>query len=345
MNFSDSKRNVSIDLIKVFAIIGVVIIHTCTFDTPIASADWNFALFWRSISGASVPLFLMSSGAIMLEQSKDISFKKLYKKNILRIILSMFVWAAIYKIYHLNDAENLSFHTALDSFYEIIFFNHEFHFYYMHMIIIVYMFLPVTRTLVKHSGQKQLLYILFLWFAFAIIYPTIKRFYPFSFFEGMTTMWGINLTYASIGFGILGYYLKKYPLTKLYSLILAFSGFGLVFGLTFFKSFTSGILYEHFLAGNGLPVCIMAAGIFSFLVSVNLESTGICFVLTSLSKSSFCIYLVHMLVMYILKSNGINTSFAPKIISIPSVAVLNIAISYAVYFVLSKIPIVKNWLI
>jgi surface polysaccharide O-acyltransferase-like enzyme len=297
------------------------------------------------ISGSAVPLFLMASGAVMLDPERNLGYKKLYLKNILRIIISMFFWGFAYKLYHLYDGGMVNAENILKALEELLFFNHEFHFYYMHMILIVYIFLPVTRTIAAASSKNSLLYFLILWFAFAIVYPTVWRYYPFNNFSGMTTMYGINLTYASIGYGALGYYLKKYPLKRIYSAALFAAGFALSFGLTYCKSARADVLYEHFLAGNGVPVCLMAAGLFSLIASVEFKKTPASKAISYISKSSFCIYLVHMLVMYVLKNNAVDTSFAPKIVSIPMYAFVILIISIAIYFVLSKIPFIKKWLI
>ncbi|MBQ6894485.1 MAG: acyltransferase family protein [Clostridia bacterium] len=340
-----TKRDISIDLIKSIAIVFVVIIHSCTFSSPVLSLGWMSSLLWRLVSGSAVPLFLMASGAVMLSHERNLSYKKLYFKNILRIIIAMLFWGFAYKLYHLYDAGMVNGENILKALKELVFFNHEFHFYYMHMILIVYIFLPVTRTIAAASSKNGLLYFLILWFAFAIVYPTVWRYYPFNNFGGMTTMYGINLTYASIGYGVLGYYLRKYPVKRMYSAVLFASGFVLSFGLTCFKSAEADVLYEHFLAGNGVPVCLMAAGLFSFIASVEFKETPASKAISYISKSSFCIYLVHMLVMYVLKNNAVDTSFAPKIVSIPVYAFVILMISIAIYFVLSKIPLIKKWLI
>ncbi len=345
MNTKLTERNISIDFIKLIAIIGVVIIHHCSFVMPVGDKGWTEALILRSLAGASVPLFLMASGAVMLDSNKPLSLKKLYLKNILRIIIAMLFWGMLYKLYHLNEADNLSFGTAVSAFKEVIFFNQEFHFYYMHMIILVYVFLPITRTLASMLDKKQLQYAVLLWFTLAIAYPTLKRFYPFSEIQGMTTMYGINLTYASIGYGLAGYYLKKYNISNTLALILLISGFAMTFGLTFYKSTDSGVLYEHFLAGNGIPVCFMAIGIFSLCLKFSCLSNKMNSSVVYISKSSFLIYLVHMIVKYSLEKYGLIVNGISAFISILLNSFINIIICIGIYFVLSKIPLVKKWLI
>ena len=345
MKSNSLNRNISIDLIKAVAIIFVLFIHSCTFSFPVSSKEWLISLFYRSVSGCAVPLFLMASGAVLLNPQKELSLKKLWFKNIIRIVLAMLFWGFIYNLWHLYDSSMLSFENVILSLKELFFFNQEFHFYYMHIILIVYVFLPVTRIIAGNSSKKQLEYLIAVWFALAIIYPTVWRYYPFILFGGMTTMYGINLTYASIGYGVLGYYLLKHPFPKWISSIIFISGFFMTFGLTYFKSNECDVLYEHFLAGNGVPVCFMAIGLFSFVQGINIKKASLAKSISYISKASFCVYLIHILVMYVLKKNDINTSLAPIFVSIPLYAFTIFSISVFIYFVLSKIPLVKKWLI
>lgn len=345
MQTNSLKRNISIDLVKAVAIFFVVAIHSCNFSFPVASKNWMISLFYRSLTGGAVPLFLMASGAVMLNPEKEISLKKLYFKNILRIVLAMLFWGFAYKLWHLYEASAINPENILISIKELLYFNQEFHFYYMHIILVVYAFLPITKIIVKNSDKNKLEYLILLWTSFAIVYPTVWRYYPFNNFAGMTTMYGINLTYSAIGYGILGYYLLKYPLSKMLSLALFVSGFALTFGLTYYKSAGSDVLYEHFLAGNGVPVCFMACGLFSLFQRVNIKNKNCVKFVSYISKASFCVYLVHMLVMYILKLNGINTALFSLVFSIPAYAFVILIISIIIYFILSKIPFVKKWLI
>lgn len=345
MGTSTDKRDISIDIVKFFAMIGVLIIHSCSFDVPIASKDWCFSLFYRSAAAGSVPLFLMSSGALMLDSEREVPLKKLYFKNMLRLFVAMMVWGVAYKVYHLYDENLMSQANLLKSVKEVFFFNQEFHFYYIHMMFIVYMFLPVTRTFVKSASRKTLIYFLILWFGFGIMYPSVTGTPLLNMYSGMVTQYGINMTYASIGYGVLGYYLKKYPLKKISALTLVAAGFGTVFATTYIKSVQYGILYERSFEGTCIYVCILAIGVFSLFYGSALKFRWAKAVVVWGSKASFGIYLVHMLVMHLSKDAGLSVNMSSYIISIPVFAFIILAISAALYFILSLIPVVKKWLV
>ena len=174
-----NNRDLAVDLIKTFAIVGVLLIHTAAsaYSTnALGSPSWYFALFWGSVSRASVPLFLMCSGVLFLSPQRELPGKKLWGRYILRILAALFFWAALYKLYHLILGRNLSFGTLLSSCKELLAFQHESHLYYLHIVLFVYAFLPLLRLPTRYGSKRLVEYFLGLWFVLGILYPTVKGF-------------------------------------------------------------------------------------------------------------------------------------------------------------------------
>ena len=103
-------RNKGIDLTKSIAILCVLFIHAGSgfYAYPVASTDWNTLLVYGSLVRAGVPLFLMCSGALLLDPNKPFSLKKLYCHNLPRIAVAMVFWAILYKLWHLYEQNSLS---------------------------------------------------------------------------------------------------------------------------------------------------------------------------------------------------------------------------------------------
>ncbi len=342
-----TKRNTMLDIIKTFAILGVISIHLVSrvlTGESIGTAQWNTALFWATLFRASVPLFLMCSGALMLDREKPLSIKKLYLHNMLRIVIAMLVWGFLYKIYHLKMNGGLNFEQVIFSLKRLFLFDHEFHFYYIHIILIVYAFLPIIRILTDKADKKLLEYMLILWFGLGIIFPTVQSFYPFNLLSGLTNQWAINLVYSSIGYGILGYYLKTYPLDFKKSLTLFITGFLIIYFFTYFLSLRNEMLNETYLGGNTVGVCIMASGLFSLAKYIKVkEKVSKAFIFVS--KASFCVYLCHMFVLYVLENHGVTAFIMPCIISVPLLALSVLIICLLVYKLISHIPFLKKWIV
>ncbi len=341
------SRNTAIDLVKAFAILGVIAIHlgsrTIT-ENVVGSFGWISGLFWGTFFRASVPLFLMASGAIMLEPAKSFSLKKLYLHNIARIVAAMLVWGFAYKIYHLADESQLSLPNIWYSLKRLLLFDQEFHFYYLHMILIVYVLLPVTRLFAEKADKKLIQYALAVWAVFAIVFPTVQGFKPFNLLVGVTERWSINMTYASVGYGLLGYYLKKYPISFKRALLCIVSGFLIVFSATFYMSFKNSVLHELFLKGNSIGVCVYAVGIFSLFSCASVKDS-LKRVVVYISKASFCIYLSHMFILYTAERFSITAMIGPAILTIPLCSVAALLVCILVYAVISKIPVLNKWIV
>lgn len=342
------ERKIDIDLIKALAIFGVITIHTCSggFTYPIASFNWVSALFWNALFRPCVPLFLMCSGALFLPAVRQLSIKDIYRKYILRIVVAMLAWSMLYKVYHLLVAGSFSFELLLGAVKQVLLLKQEFHFYYLHMVILFYAFLPLVRILVQHATKKELHYVLLLWFLVGILYPTVKTWPPFNALSGIPAQWLLNMAYSSIGYGLLGYYLKAYEISLRTAAVSFLSGFALVFGGTFIMSVSKGALYDGFLEGMSVGVALMAVGVFALCVIWSKRLNGKpAAMITFISKASFCIYLVHVFFIYLLPHFNMTVFMLPTILSIPAISALNLILCSIIYWVLAKIPIVKKWLI
>lgn len=343
------ERKNDIDLLKTLAIFGVIVIHTCSeggFSYPIASVNWLSTLFWASLVRASVPIFFMCSGALFLPAERELPLKKLYLRYILRILIAMFVWSLLYKIYHLARAGTLSARTLADAAVQVLLFRQEFHFYYLHIILLFYSFLPVVRVFVRAAGKRELEYGLLLWFMTGILFPTVRTFPPFSMLSGIPRQWLMNMTYASIGYGALGYYLETYGVSRRTGAAAFVSGFLLIFGGTLIMSLHRGSFYEGFLEGMSVGPALLAAGIFGLCRQLGRRlSPRTADVCVFVSKASFCVYLSHVFFIYMFRDLGFTARAFPTAVSIPVIAAVYLALCCGLYAVLSKLPAVNRWLV
>ena len=127
-------RDRSVDFIKTVAIFGVIVIHVTvpTFSAgEIGSPPWLTALFWAGISHASVPLFLMASGALLLPPEREMTLKKLYTKSIPRLLIALLFWAAGYKLFHMLAWGTFASWRVVFAVKEVLLFRHEDHLYYL----------------------------------------------------------------------------------------------------------------------------------------------------------------------------------------------------------------------
>ncbi len=78
------------DALRMISAMAVVLIHvSCKgwVKIPIGAPGWWGSNFWDGATRWAVPIFVMISGALMLDPAKKFSIKKIYSKNILRMIV------------------------------------------------------------------------------------------------------------------------------------------------------------------------------------------------------------------------------------------------------------------
>jgi surface polysaccharide O-acyltransferase-like enzyme len=306
-------------------------------------------MFWASLTRAAVPLFLMCSGALFLSPEKELPLKKLYGKYLPRVIAAMLVWAMAYKYYHLADEKTLNAANLWHAFKQVLIFNQEFHLYYIHIIILIYICLPILRIITSKADKRELEYCLAVWFTFGILYPTVGNFWPFTLVMGFPLQWMLNMTWAAAGYLLLGYYLRYIAnVSKIVSAVLTAGGFAVVFFGTWFTCLRFGYFYDGFLGGMTVGVAMMAAGIFGLCPDVGVTGKvegGQMRVIAWISQASFCIYLSHVFFLYLYEKIGNAAGLFPAALSAPVVAAAIFLCSCLVYAVISRIPIINKWLI
>ncbi|MBR5430392.1 MAG: acyltransferase [Firmicutes bacterium] len=345
----DGRRiDTRIDLLKCLAIAGVMLIHTAAncFVYPIGSAAWLSGLFWGSIARGSVPVFLMCSGALLLDPGYDFSFRRFYTKNALRIVAALFFWSCVYKIYRLALTGSLTGGNLLTAGIDVMLFRHEGHLYYLHMVILVYLLLPVGRALVQNADKQLLSYAVCLWYVLGIVYPTLRPFRPFDQLSGIPAQWMMNMAYAANGYALLGYYLKKYgQINRSFYSLAAATGLIGVFAGTYALSLRTGALYTKFFDGTSVPVSLLAGGVYGIVISAARISSAKCAAFLRFgAKASFCIYLLHVMVLDLL-SACFKYSGLGFFLRIPLMVLLNGLICGMAYCILRLIPVCGKYLI
>lgn len=340
-----SKRNDTIDLIKTVAIFSVIAIHV---SAPYVAGDvagkfWPLACFFRSLASGGVPLFLMASGALLLRPEKYMPLEKLYGKNMLRIVLALFFWAFLYHAAPLYGGIH-SLGELRATFGDLILFHHKDHLYYLHMMVLVYAFLPLSRIISCHSTKNEMKYLLALWFFLGIFLPAVRAFYSLESVGAIPLQWIMAFSYSAIGYTFMGYFLSEQKPPKNLYAIGAALGLAIVFGGTFYFSRTLGQLEERFFEGMSVGVFFWSAGLFALLQHIRLSEKAKAFVL-EISKSSFAVYLVHVLALDYLKHFFPALSTLNPLVGIPAITAAVFAISYILYKILSYIPVVRKWLI
>lgn len=181
MNPAAPSRVRSVDCAKCLAIFCVLLIHAASDvlrGGPISSIRWLSGLFWGSVSRGAVPLFLLCSGALLLDAERTTSARHIWRRNIPHMLLALFFWAAVYKAIGLLTAGQTDAAALRGAVRDWLLWQHEGHLYYLPVILLVYAALPLTRTFTAHADAKTMRYFLAFWFAFGVLLPTLRQLGP-----------------------------------------------------------------------------------------------------------------------------------------------------------------------
>ena len=303
--------------------------------------EWNVMNIYDSATRFCVPIFLMISGALFLNPSKELYLYKLYTRNILRIIVALFFWSFIYACYNYIFNGEFSFLTLL--------LYGEFHMWFLWLIVGFYVLVPLLRPIVQN--KQTLEYFLITSFVFSFVVPFIFKLTKL-FIPALTSIVEIGEMYCDnlqlhmlsgyIFYFILGYYLHiitiKREIVNLLILFGIFSGICIAC-LTYYVFRSTGVIDLSFYEYESFFVLFETIAVFLLVKRLcNVESR----IVSSISKLSFGIYLVHMLVYYIL---GLTPTMIPPLIGIPLLSLLVFVVSYVIVLLLSRIPILNRWVI
>ena len=145
------KREYGLDLLKVFACLGVVAIHTLNINK--GPLNMIFAMS----ATLSIPIFLQVGGYLMLKRP---SFSWRYAlRKVATILLVCLCWETLHAAAHFvvyREVREFVKSWVLDFFQQGLFY----HFWYMGALIFMYLAMPLLDRLMKHSPilyQKALI--------------------------------------------------------------------------------------------------------------------------------------------------------------------------------------------
>lgn len=343
-----------LDFLRVISILAVILLHVAAQnfrEVPLGSLAWNTFNISDSLVRWCVPVLIMISGVFFLDNEKELSLKKLYSKNILRLFIILIFWSFIYGL-----DEYLKGASIKDAIK--VFVQSKYHLWFLNMIIGLYLVTPLLRKITKE--KKDIEYFLIISFIFSILMPSLFNFLRFNnnvFIGELITSFkdnynNINLSFGYVFYFVLGYYLHKYKLNsriKYSSFFLGILGALVTILLTDLYSRKLGVAKATFYGNFNVGVTLMSVAIFLFVKNIFSKKTNKRYfvkMVKLLSSCSLGMYLIHVYVLDKLNVWGnINTLSFNPIFSIFVVFGLTSFISFIFILCLKQIPVIKKYLV
>ena len=343
-----TNRVVFFDYLRVAATFAVILAHVSALNwdsVDVNSFEWRVFNFYDSFARWGAAVFIMISGALFL--NKEISMKKIYSKNILRMLIAFIVWSIIYSF----------FVTGTKTQKVLAILQGHYHMWFILMIIGLYMCLPFIKPLVQNSNRMK--YYLLLWFVFAfVIHEAVILVQDFG--SGFITQAAIaanksvtnmnmNIVLGYVGYFILGYYLSQITLQRKHRLIiyvLGLVGVALTAGLCLIVSLRTQTYCSNYYDRFTVNVFFEVLAVYTWFKYRKYGNERLNAFVQKLSKYSFGAYLIHALVIeQFNKLLGFNTLLFNPVFSVICISVVVFVVSFGASALLNQIPIVKKYMI
>lgn len=340
------ERTVYIDYLRIAATFAVVMIHAAAqnwYTQDVSTSAWKVFNFYDSISRWAVPVFVMISGMLML--GTDVSFKKLYTVKIPRRLTAFIVWSLVYALVQGGTLRSVLLAVI----------KGKYHLWFLYLIIGLYICSPVIKKISENPIIAE--YFLGISLVFSFVIPFALQL--LTDFGGKTVeAWvnaftnaysDMNITVLSgyVTYFIAGYRLEQVTISRGKRTVIYFLGvLGVLatFCLSQVISVREGAPLGNYYEYLGLPIFAPSVAAFVWF-KYNLSSASANSILVKqLTKCSFGIYLIHILVLETLdKKLLFNTMSLPAMISVPVLTVVVFVISFAIAALLKRIPVFKDY--
>ena len=371
----DRGFSVQVDVIRTVAIVGVILLHAANDLTSqqmswFEIVRWNTVTVYQSIGRLGVPLFLLLTGALLLQPSKLTEpIGIFFKKRVARIGLPFIFWGAIYFAWDflvVNKINNQPITT--NSIIQGVLTGPYYQFWYLYLLLGLYLITPILRVIMAHASRDLIKYILILWFLGAAIVPTIALVTPLHLDTNVLTITGY------VGYFILGAYLLTVQISRSKLALYTAVGVTLTAIGTYVIAATVGGTEMYFFQGYLSPTLIFAAAsLFLLLIVVQSPPSTQTFAVPSdtendfkpkeicaeppceskgrkllrlISVNTLALYLFHVMVLETIQKGylgfAINGNTINSVVGVPLNTVIVLFVSLGIIVGLKKVPVLKK---
>jgi len=194
-----------INRLRILSIYAVVTAHVTIWLT-MASAPFTFnwwlgcGVFYACF--CSIPVFVMISGALLLDSSRAESLGEFYRKRLYRVGVPLVAWTIVYLgVRRFVDHEPL---TAGRVFGLMITAEPYYHLWFLYMILGLYLVTPPLRIFVRHATRSERLFVIVLVLVLASAY-----------FQADALLWENQRSIFTLFIPYIAFYLCGYELSRI----------------------------------------------------------------------------------------------------------------------------------
>lgn len=324
--------------------------YTTILATPLESGlYWWTSTVYKSFTLPCVPLFIMLSGALLLQPSKlNEPIRFFFKKRFNRIGLAFIFWSLVYLGWaFFISGTPVTFNNLIEGALFSFFSGSYYHFWFLYLIIGLYFLTPILRAVVSNDSQKILKYLITLWFIGVSVVPVIQLITGYALNDTLFVMGG------TIGYFVLGIYLQRIDVRSsiLYGLFFA----SIIFTImsTWLMRFQFYSIDQNYFFFDYLSVNVILASVTMFIILNKFPADWpqdkhpfLRRVVHAISQNTLSIYLFHLIIMETLQRGYLGfqlslTTINP-IIGVPVITTVTLFITLGLILLMKKVPVLKT---
>ena len=353
------ERIIWIELLRVFACIGVIALHAGSHhfrDIPIDTSVWKISNFFHGITRFAVACFVMISGSLYLSGERHWSLKKLWKNNILHIAIAYVFWTAFYSVYKIltQEAMTRSIGYYVKKFL-VNFSKSYYHLWYLPMLLGLLIVTPLLWEIVNSKNGKQWEEYIIIMYMIFHIFPYTLNYFALPYKEHIMKLVNTvspDVVTGYIGYFVVGHYLTNYVIPRsIEYLIYVLGVISITAGIILCQiaSLRTGNAVQSYYENYTFAAFFWSIAIFLFFKNYisrikwsESAKDKICY----LGNCTFGIYLIHAFMRDCLERIGIESMMISNtFIAILIVIALIFTLSFGAVVIIKKIPVLKKWIV
>ncbi len=294
------KRRYDYDILRIFSMLGVIYLHTATdaLRTPDLVPLWNFSNILAAFATPAVPLFFMMSGALLLRDERTSDLRGLLCHRLPKVFFPLCIWSAITLLYYALSGGP---EQALDALAHILNTPASFPYWFLYAMIPMYLLSPLLKKMCSGLTRAHWHYMMGLWVICTLGLFTLRSFVPDAWQPVFTEHWTLNVNVVGgyLGYFLLGAYLEQLertPSKKALAAIIAAMIAVSIIG-TRWDTYAHNAYSDRFTNYLSLFTLLLSTAIFLLFKSCLRTRTAKGKLPGLLSNLSFCVYLMHPLVV------------------------------------------------
>lgn len=327
---------------RVIATFAVVVLHVSSSVvcmSEVGSGYWWVGNFYDSFVRWCVPVFVMISGALLLDPSKNENLTIFYKKRLFRILVPLLFWSIFYLLWATlkGFAKGIP-PSSVDLVKDLISGKPYYHMWFLYMIITLYLFTPFFRKITSKSTNREIEILVILSFSIAALnYLCSKLFF---YDSALFSNWFLSY----IPFYFLGHLIRNDERTiSKYILLFVFflSSFLTAFGCYIVaknSDSNTGFYFNGYLSVTVIPMSVSIMYLLKMLSKSILGEK----IIIPLSSLTLGIYLIHPIIIEVLVHIGLDPLNFNPVMSIPIVAIIVFVCAVILSLIIIKLPYLKR---